>query len=100
MLRFVLINSVVEQRGWPALYEKYPSFSISSSSSIVTVDVRPPHRFDLSDGTCVCSEVRFLSVRSDLSMRLGLQLQSLVYDIIPPTPARIDYATGLEKAVS
>ena len=81
MLRFVLINSVllgtadVEQRGRPALYENYPSFSVSSSS-IVAVDVTPSHRFDLSDVTCVCSEVRFLSVRSDLSMRLGLQLQA------------------------
>ena len=101
MLRFVLTNSVllgtadVEQRGGPALHENCPSFSISSSS-IVAVDVTPSHRFDLSDGTCACREVRFLSVRTDLSK----QLQALVYDILPPTTAITDYATGLEKAVS
>ena len=28
---------------------------------------------------------------------VGYKLQALVYDILPPTTAIVDYATGLEK---
>ena len=30
-------------------------------------------------------------------LRVGLKLQALVYDILPPTTAIVDYTVGLEK---